>query len=323
MCLSSTLDWAKQISEVCLKASKKLSVLRSVKSLSRHTLDVLYKLTVRSVIDYALPVYYNTLRKSELAQLENLQYRAAKIVTGTFHFTNKHKLYMELGWESIQQRGDNLSLNFFHKIHLHETRHLLRSCMPKPDIDRKYLTRSKGGYIPFKKLKFKFSDSFFPHTTTLWNNLPKNIQCKNISDFKEYLKANTKPPRYKHFSRGNKISNSLLTKIRVGRSDLNLHKFTIGLIDSPQCDCLFREESSSHYFLDCFLYSPERRILFDLIEHYIPKFSSFNKSQKLDIILRGFEIENLEFTGLNTTLTIAVQKFIMQTKRFYVPPSPL
>ena len=71
------------------------------------------------------------------------------------------------------------------------------------------------------------------------------------------------------------------------------------------------------------LYSPERRILFDLIEHYIPKFSSFKKSQKLDIILQGFEIENLEFIGLNTTLTIAVQKFIMQTKRFYVPPSPL
>ena len=157
----------------------------------------------------------------------------------------------------------------------------------------------------------------------MWPPWQKGDKHFNISDFKEYLKSNTKPPRYKHCSRGNKLSNSLLTKIRVGRSDLNLHKFTIGLIDSPQCDCLFREESSSHYFLDCFLYSPERRILFDLIEHYIPKFSSFKKSQKLDIILRGFEIENIEFIGLNTTLTLAVQKFIMQTKRFYVPSSPL
>ena len=223
-------------------------------------MDVLYKSTVRSVIDYALPVYYNTLKKSELAQLDNLQYRAAKLVTGTFHFTNKHKLNIELGWKSIQQGGDNLSLSFFHKNHLQETRTLVRSCIPEPDIDKKYPTRSKGGYIPFKKLKYKFSDSFFPYSTILWNNLPKNVQCKNISDFKEYLKATSKPPRYKHFSRGNKISNSLLSKIRVGRSDLNLHKFTIGLIDSPQCDCLFREESSSHYFLDCFLYSPERRI---------------------------------------------------------------
>ena len=55
--LSSTLDWTKQISEVCLKANRKLAVLRSVKLLSRQTLDMLYKLTVRSLIDYALPVY--------------------------------------------------------------------------------------------------------------------------------------------------------------------------------------------------------------------------------------------------------------------------
>ena len=82
-------------------------------NLSRHTLEVLYKLTVRLVIDYALPVYYNTLKKSELAQLENLQYRAAKIVTGTFHFTNKDKLYNELGWESIQQCARQSKFEFF------------------------------------------------------------------------------------------------------------------------------------------------------------------------------------------------------------------
>ena len=71
--LSSTLDWSKQISEVCLKANRKLSVLRSVKLLSRQTLDILYKLTVRSVIDYALPVYANNLKVSELARLDRTQ----------------------------------------------------------------------------------------------------------------------------------------------------------------------------------------------------------------------------------------------------------
>ena len=60
--LTSNLDWNVQINDVCLKANRKLSVLRSVKLLSRQTLDILYKLTVRSVIDYALPVYYKTLR---------------------------------------------------------------------------------------------------------------------------------------------------------------------------------------------------------------------------------------------------------------------
>ena len=86
--LSSTLDWSKQISEVCLKANRKLSVLRSVKLLSRQTLDILYKLTVRSVIDYALPVYCTTLKQTDLARLDNIQYRAAKLVTGAYHLTN-------------------------------------------------------------------------------------------------------------------------------------------------------------------------------------------------------------------------------------------
>ena len=125
-----------------------------------------------------------------------------------------------------------------------------------------------------------------------------------------------KPPKFKHFGRGSKISNSLLTKIRVGRSNLNQHKFTIGLADSPECLCHSREESPSHFFLDCFLYLPERQTLFDLVEHYIPKFKNLTKNRKLDIIMRGIDIENKDFIHLNTTLTIAVQNFILHTKRF-------
>ena len=104
--LTSNLDWSAQITEVCLKANRKLSVLRSVKLLSRQTLDLLYKLTVRSVVDYALPVYYKTLKQTEIARLESLQYRAAKIVTGALHYTSKEKLNIELGWETINERGN-------------------------------------------------------------------------------------------------------------------------------------------------------------------------------------------------------------------------
>ena len=107
---------------MCLKANRKLSVLRSVKLLSRQTLEILYKLTVRSVIDYALPVYCNTLKQTELARLDNIQYRAAKLVTGTYHLTSRDKLNDELGWENIQKRCDILSLSIFHKIHRYETR---------------------------------------------------------------------------------------------------------------------------------------------------------------------------------------------------------
>ena len=188
--------------------------------------------------------------------------------------------------------------------------------MPKLDFENKHNTRSKGGYIPFKNLGFKFKNSFFPHTVCQWNSLPKQVQCKNLYDFKEFTNKQFKPPRYKHFARGNKFSNTLLTKIRVGRSDLNQHKFIIGLADSPECLCHFREESPSHFFLDCFLYLPERQTLFDLIEHSIPNFKKLTKQKKLDIILRGLDIENNDFIQLNTKITIVVQNFILHTNRF-------
>ena len=188
--------------------------------------------------------------------------------------------------------------------------------MPKPDLERKHMLRSKGGYIPFKNTGNYFKKSFFPYFSDMWNNLPNTAKCKGLLDFKDYTNQELKPPKYKHFGRGKKLSNTLLTQIRVGRSHLNQHKFTIGLSDSPQCLCLHREESTLHYFVDCFLYSHERQILFSKIEHHIPNFKNYSKKKKIDLILRGYNPDNVEFTQLNTTLTFAVQRYIMQTKRF-------
>ena len=83
--LTSNLDWSAQIHYVCLRANRKLAVIRKNKMLNRQTLDMLYKVTVRSVIDYGLPIYYQSLRVTEKARLEQIQYRAAKIVTGVSH----------------------------------------------------------------------------------------------------------------------------------------------------------------------------------------------------------------------------------------------
>ena len=301
---------------MCLKANKKLSVLRSVKLLSRQTLDLLYKITVRSVIDYALPVYFKTLNQKEILRLEQVQYRAAKLVTGALHLSSREKLNIELGWETIQKRSEILGLNIFQKIHLGETRPLIKYCMPKLDFERKHYLRSKGGYIPFKNFGSKFKSSFFPYHSELWNTLPKNIQTLNLFDFKAFTNEKLKPNKYKYFQKGNKFSNSLLTRIRVGRSQLNQHKFSIGHADSPECLCHHREESPLHYFLECFLYLPERQALFGLFEHYIPNFPNLSRKRKLEIILQGINTENADFYNTNVSLTIAVQHFILQTKRF-------
>ncbi len=72
--------------------------------------------------------------------------------------------------------------------------------------------------------------------------MPVNQRCKNLEDFKAELKINMKPPSIKHFSKGSKHGNKLITRLRVGPSDLNLHKLTIGLIEKPECMCHAKEE---------------------------------------------------------------------------------
>ena len=98
---------------------------------------------------------------------------------------------------------------------------------------------------------------------------------------------------------------------------LNLHRFEIGLLDTPACSCHAKSESSIHYIMDCFLYSGERQILFKLVEHYIPNFSKLNKSKQFDILLLGINPENSDFYTTNTIISIAVQKFILKSKRFH------
>ena len=64
------------------------------------------------------------------------------------------------------------------------------------------------------------------------------------------------------------------------------------------------------------IYTPERQTLLSLVEHYMPNFSRLTKKNKLDLLLRGVNLDNDEFLPTNTILTKAVQNFILQTKRF-------
>ena len=315
--LTSTLDWALQVNDVCLRANRKLNVLKSIKFLNRKTLDILYKLTIRSVTDYGLPIFYNNLRLTEKRRISQLQYRAAKFVTGALHLTSQVKLEQELAWESCDRRADILGLAIFHKIHLHETRPLIRTCMQTYDIDKRYLLRSNGGYIPFNYINAKFHNSFFPYYTRLWNSLKKtDRQTGDMLKFKENININLKPTKIKHNARGSKYGNMLITRLRVCRSFLNGHSYTIGLSPSPSCDCGAPQESSQHVLLSCPLYSSERQILLLTANETLLDFHKKSLKNQFDILLYGLHPENPDYLRINTVLTVATQHFLMKIPRF-------
>ena len=188
--------------------------------------------------------------------------------------------------------------------------------MTKLDYEKKHFTRSKGGYSPYPNLGSKYLNSFFPYISKLWNNLESSTQAMALPDFKEKMKISLKPPKIKHFSKGSKFGNILLTRIRLDRSDLNLHKFTIGLSDTPECLCHAKQESSLHFIIDCFLYSNERQTLFNLVEQFIPNFKTFSKIRKYETLVIGIHTDNPDYNYLNTNITYAVQNYIFKTKRF-------
>ena len=80
--------------------------------------------------------------------------------------------------------------------------------------------------------------------------------------------------------------------------------------------CHAKEESAMHYLLDCFLYTTECQTLFSLDEYLIPKFLNLSKATKYIILLYGYNNDNPNYNCLNFRITIAVQNFIIQTKRF-------
>ena len=133
-----------------------------------------------------------------------------------------------------------------------------------------------------------------------------------------------KKKKVKNYSRGiSKYANSLHTQLRVGQSYLNSHGFKINLREDDLCLC-HRSETVSHFFLDCFLYQEERDELCKKISQYLPRFQTFSKTKKLEIILNGFNLSNTEPDPRNFSIAFAVQSYILKTKRFSPssPPSP-
>ena len=56
--------------------------------------------------------------------------------------------------------------------------------------------------------------------------------------------------------------------------------------------------------------------MFGLIEHYVPFFPRLTKKKKLEIILKGVNIDDDNLLSTNTTIVKATQNYILATKHF-------
>ena len=97
---------------------------------------------------------------------------------------------------------------------------------------------------------------------------------------------------------------------------MNSHLVAIGRSDSPTCLCHYKNETSLHYLLDCFLYTVERQTLSDQVNQLVTNFDRLSKIEQVDLLLFG--IPNNEQFQTNIDLAKLVQTYIFQTKRFLI-----
>ena len=86
---------------------------------TRNVLDQMYKLYVRSHLDYGDILFHQydpNFSLSLTIVLESVQYSAALAVTGAWRATNTDKIYEELGWESLYHRRYYRHITLFCKI---------------------------------------------------------------------------------------------------------------------------------------------------------------------------------------------------------------
>ena len=95
------------------------------KYVPQHTLNGIYKLYIRSHLDYGNVIYHipnafddsqNVILNSQMEKLESVQYSAALAVTNARKGTSLDKLYDELGWEIFNLEGGVDILFFFTKF---------------------------------------------------------------------------------------------------------------------------------------------------------------------------------------------------------------
>ena len=135
-----------------------------------------------------------------------------------------------------------------------------------------------------------FKNSFFPSTLSDWFNLDITIRnSESIAVFKSRLLSFILPIANNVYNIFDPVGLKLLTRLRIGFSDLNEHRFRHNFQDcmNPLCSCSLDIEDTSHYLLHCHHFSQHRIDLMNSVNSIYENFDSLSDNNKKDVLLFG------------------------------------
>ena len=298
-------SWTTHIDTMCDKAWKRVCILRKLKFiLDRKSLQSIYFTFIRPLLEYA-DIVWNNCTINEEEQIEKIQLEAARIVTGTTKLISLSNLYKEIGWEKLSERRRKHKLiTFFKMFHGNAPSYLSDLVPVTVGTSNNYNLRNSRDLACIRCRTSLYERSFLPSVIKEWNTIPLDIRENNsLSNFKKYLNRGIlNPPNY--YCIGNRREQALHARLRTNCSSLKYDLFRKGLIQNPYCQC-GEIETSQHFFFHCPLYLHIRTQLTNTITNIsVPS---------LELYLYGNTLLPLE---TNVCIFEAVQKFIVQSKRF-------
>ena len=270
--ISSDLKWNNHIEYLCERASKKLSMLKSLKfTLDRKSLETIYVSFIRPSLEYANTLWAGAYDK-DLTKLDSLEVEAMRSVTGATAGSNIANLYKDTGWVPLLDRRDIHSLCLLYKLFRGEGPSYLRDLLP-PEVgertDYRYPLRNMNDAdIPFTRLDI-FKWSYFPSTLSLWNKLDlETRKSHSLYAFREGITP--KPDKFEYFCHsGDRWAGIHHARIRIGCSKLKSHLHNnLHVIEEESCQCGHRSEDPFHFFFECPRYVALRNNLFTSVAQH-------------------------------------------------------
>jgi hypothetical protein len=264
---------------------------------------------IRPVLEYCSIIYDNSTF-GQKNNIEKIQRRAGIICTCANRHTEHQTLLRELCWESLSLRRKNQKLIQYYKLLNNPGPQYIKQLIPNPVSSHTTYRLRNRNRLRVQQTRLSSSyKSYFPSATRLWNQLPVETQLlPTLLSFKHKINKKTKQPHYHSLCSGRK--GIWLTRLRLGLSALNAHRFKYNLIPSPNCNhCQTSSETTKHYFFACQAYQrAQQRLMAGL---RLLGFDTQNKTQLLKYIIHGTRNKQK-----NTILITLVHEFMANSGRF-------
>ncbi len=146
----------------------------------------MYNSIVLPHFDYA-DIVLDSASAASKFKLQNLQTRAARLISGSGRRTSRNPMYKSLSWLSLQHRRDFDKCVMVYKCCNSLVPSYLETLFTSNDTKHTYNTRHSSQLRSTKSRASYYHKSFTVSGHKLWNDLPTIQNCTTLPTFKKAL----------------------------------------------------------------------------------------------------------------------------------------